>query len=85
VLPSLPVPQVVVLAPPRVGLHWDVALRLAGDPVARVVYLSRDPATLARDLRRLEVNYQLRSVRGFDLFPQTAQVGVVVHLEAAAA
>lgn len=85
VLQSLPQPQVVVVAPPRVGLHWDVVLRLAGDPVARVVYLSRDPATLARDLHRLEVNYHLRSVRGFDLFPQTAQVGVVVHLEAAAA
>jgi 23S rRNA (uracil1939-C5)-methyltransferase len=85
VLPSLPVPQAVVLAPPRAGLHWDVALRLAGDPIARVAYLSRDPATLARDLRRLEVNYQLRSVRGFDLFPQTAQVGVGVHLESAAA
>jgi 23S rRNA (uracil1939-C5)-methyltransferase len=85
VLPSLPVPQVVALAPPRVGLHWDVVLRLAGDPVARLAYLSRDPATLARDLRRLEVNYHLRSVQGFDLFPQTAQVGVVVHLEAAAA
>lgn len=85
VLPSLPAPQVVVVAPPRVGLHWDVVLRLAGDPVPQVAYLSRDPATLARDLHRLEVNYHVCSVRGFDLFPQTAQVGVVVHLEAAAA
>jgi 23S rRNA (uracil1939-C5)-methyltransferase len=85
VLPSLPVPDVVVVAPPGSGLHWDVVLRLASDPVARLAYLARDPATLARDLHRLEVNYRIRGVRGFDLLPQTAQVGVVVHLEAAAA
>jgi 23S rRNA (uracil1939-C5)-methyltransferase len=84
-LPSLPEPQVVVVSPPQSGLHWDVVLRLMGDPVARVVYLSRDPATLARDLHRLEVNYRIRALQGFDSYPQTARVGVVVQLEAAAA
>ncbi|HMA42635.1 MAG TPA: TRAM domain-containing protein [Gemmatimonadales bacterium] len=82
-LPGLPAPQVVVMAPPRAGLHWDVALRLTGDPVPRLAYLSRDPATLARDLQRLNVNYRLRAVEAFDLFPQTAQVETVAHLEAA--
>ncbi|HEY6110159.1 MAG TPA: hypothetical protein VIV56_14770, partial [Gemmatimonadales bacterium] len=83
VLSGLPEPQVVVANPPRSGLHWDITLRLTGDPVSSVAYVSCDPATLARDLQRLSVNYQVRAVQAFDLFPQTAQVETVVHLEAA--
>jgi 23S rRNA (uracil1939-C5)-methyltransferase len=83
VLPSLPEAQAVVVHPPRAGLHWDVALRLTGQPVSRLSYISRDPASLARDLHRLSVNYQVRSLRAFDLFPQTAQVETVVCLEVA--
>jgi tRNA/tmRNA/rRNA uracil-C5-methylase (TrmA/RlmC/RlmD family) len=64
-------------------LHWDVALRLTSDPVAHLVYVSRDPATLARDLHRMSVNYELRSLRVFDAGPQTAQVEAVAHLERA--
>ena len=85
VLPSLPVPQVVVVAPPRGGLHWDVALRLGGDPVPVLGYMSDDPATLGRDLYRLNVNYRLRSVRAFDRSPHTAQVVTVAVLEGVAA
>ncbi len=83
VLPSLPPPHAVVVNPPRAGLHWDVTLRLTAEPVARVVYVSCDPATLARDLHRLDVNYEVTAVRAFDLFPQTAHVETVVVLEAA--
>ena len=83
VLPSLPVPHAVVVNPPRAGLHWDVTLRLTAEPVHRLVYVSCDPATLARDLHRLNVNYQIVAVRAFDLFPQTAHVETVVVLEAA--
>jgi len=83
VLPSLPAPHAVVVNPPRTGLHWDVSLRLTSEPVAKVVYISCDPATLARDLQRLNVNYVVRSVRAFDLFPQTAHVETVAVLEAA--
>ena len=82
VLPSLPAPAAVVVNPPRAGLHWDVTLRLTGDPVPRVAYGSCDPATLARDLHRLSVNYRLAAVRAFDLFPQTAYVETVAILEA---
>ncbi len=83
VLPSLPVPHAVVVNPPRAGLHWDVSLRLTSDPVPKLVYVSCDPATLARDLQRLNVNYQVTGVRAFDLFPQTAHVETVAVLEAA--
>lgn len=83
VLPSLPPPHAVVVNPPRAGLHWDVTLRLTAEPVPNVVYVSCDPATLARDLHRLNVNYQVAGVRAFDLFPQTAHVETVVVMEAA--
>jgi 23S rRNA (uracil1939-C5)-methyltransferase len=83
VLPSLPAPHAVVVNPPRGGLHWDVSLRLTSEPVSKLVYISCDPATLARDLARLNVNYQLVAVRAFDLFPQTAHVETVAVLEAA--
>ena len=83
VLPSLPPPHAVVVNPPRAGLHWDVSLRLTGEPVPKLVYISCDPATLARDLQRLNVNYIVREVRAFDLFPQTAHVEAVAVLEAA--
>ncbi len=83
VLPSLPAPHAVVVNPPRAGLHWDVALRLTSEPVPKLVYISCDPATLARDLQRLNVNYVVKEVRAFDLFPQTAHVESVAVLEAA--
>ncbi len=83
VLPTLPDPNAVIVNPPRGGLHWNVTLRLTSQPVARVVYISCDPATLARDLHRLSVNYGLAAVRSFDLFPQTAHVETVAVLEAA--
>ena len=84
VLPTLEEPPAAaVVNPPRAGLHWDVTLRLTGEPVPRLVYISCDPATLARDLSRLSTNYRVTSVRAFDLFPQTAHVETVAVLEAA--
>ena len=80
-LPTLPDPHAVVLNPPRAGLHWDVTLRLTGSPVPRLAYLSCDPATLARDLGRMMVNYRLVAIRAFDLFPHTAHVETAVILE----
>lgn len=66
--------DLVVLNPPRGGVHPRVLEALAAEPPRRVIYVSCDPATLARDLRRLAGAFQLESVRSFDLFPQTAHV-----------
>lgn len=84
-LATLPPADAVVVNPPRAGLHWDVTLRLTSEPVRRLAYLSCDPATLARDLARMIVNYRIVAVRAFDLFPQTAHVETAVVLEAAGA
>jgi tRNA/tmRNA/rRNA uracil-C5-methylase (TrmA/RlmC/RlmD family) len=58
-----------------------VTLRLTGAPVPRLAYLSCDPATLARDLSRMIVNYRITAIRAFDLFPHTAHVETAVILE----
>jgi 23S rRNA (uracil1939-C5)-methyltransferase len=76
------VPQVVVLNPPRVGTHPDVTSALDAQVrsgVRAIVYVSCDPATLARDLTRLP-NWRILSVRCFDMFPQTAHVETVCVL-----
>jgi 23S rRNA (uracil1939-C5)-methyltransferase len=72
--------DLVVLNPPRAGVHADVAEALVAAPAERIIYVSCNPATLARDLKRLGGTYRLESVRSFDLFPQTAHVETVVLL-----
>lgn len=73
--------DVVVLNPPRAGVDARVAAALDGAaPAPRaVVYVSCDPATLARDLSRLP-SYRIASLTAFDMFPQTAHVETVCEL-----
>ncbi len=76
-------PHLVITNPPRVGMHQDVVRWIVHHRPERVVYVSCDPATLARDIRRLGPTYRLRVLRAFDLFPQTAHVETVATLEVA--
>ncbi len=79
-------PDVVVLDPPRGGLGPRASLQLARLSAQRIVYVSCDPATLARDLRVLtEKRWSLARVIGFDLFPQTPHVEAVAVLTRAGA
>ena len=73
--------DVVLLNPPRTGLHERVTDTLQSvSPAPRaVIYVSCDPATLARDLARLP-RYRIASLRAFDMFPQTAHVETVCEL-----
>jgi 23S rRNA (uracil1939-C5)-methyltransferase len=72
--------DVVVLNPPRSGIAPDVTHALLDRPAERLVYVSCDPATLARDLKRLSPGYRLNACRAFDLFPQTSHVETVATL-----
>ena len=75
------IPDTVVLDPPRRGLARDGAAAICALRAPRVVYLSCDPATLARDLAVLCAGgYEVETVRGFDLFPQTAHVEALATL-----
>ena len=85
VLPSILPADVVLLNPPRAGLHERVTavLSAAVPPPRALIYISCNPATLARDLTRLP-GYDVVSVIGFDMFPQTAHVETLCELVPAA-
>lgn len=73
--------DVAFLNPPRQGCEMDVLNALGAKGVNRLVYISCDPATLARDLNRLcTLGYHVDSVTPFDMFPQTAHVEIVCGL-----
>lgn len=72
-------PDVVVVDPPRKGLSPDVIQALAQMSPRKIVYISCDPATLARDVALLkERNFQLLGARAVDMFPRCAHVETVV-------
>ncbi len=79
-LPLLTAPAVVLTNPPRTGMAAPVCDALAASAAERIVYVSCDPATLARDIRRLGPRWQVSSVRAFDQFPQTAHLELVAVL-----
>lgn len=76
----------LVIDPPRAGCQKVVLGALVEHPISRVVYVSCDPATLARDLHilcHLQPAYRLQSVQPLDMFPQTSHIECVAILERA--
>lgn len=73
--------DVVILNPPRAGVHTRVTdiLEAVQPAPAAIVYVSCDPATLARDVGRLS-RYRIASLESFDMFPQTAHVETLCEL-----
>jgi 23S rRNA (uracil1939-C5)-methyltransferase len=70
-----PAAQTVIVDPPRTGMSAEALDRIAALAAPRIVYVSCDPATMARDARKLvDGGYTLRSLRAFDLFPNTPHV-----------
>jgi len=81
ILPSALPADLLILNPPRGGVDPAGIEAILRHPPRRIIYVSCDPATLARDLKRLGSTYLVRDLRCFDLFPQTAHVETVVELE----
>jgi 23S rRNA (uracil1939-C5)-methyltransferase len=83
-LPGLLPADVVLLNPPRAGVDARVTETLEKEAghLRSLIYVSCNPATLARDLSRLP-SYEIESVRAFDMFPQTAHVETVCELKPA--
>jgi tRNA/tmRNA/rRNA uracil-C5-methylase (TrmA/RlmC/RlmD family) len=77
-----PVPDATfVVDPPRTGMSREAVTAIVGCRPRAIVYVSCDPATLARDVRRLlDAGYALDHIEAFDLFPNTAHVEAVVRL-----
>jgi 23S rRNA (uracil1939-C5)-methyltransferase len=77
-MPLDPAPDFVVLDPPRTGVAPEALAGVIAWSAPRVVYVSCDPPTLARDARRLTgAGYSMTSIEAFDLFPNTAHVETV--------
>jgi 23S rRNA (uracil1939-C5)-methyltransferase len=74
-------PDVIITDPPRAGMHQDVVDTLLFAHPERIVYVSCNPATQARDLALLDEAYQVKAVQPVDMFPHTQHVENVVLLE----
>ncbi len=74
-------PDVIITDPPRAGMHDDVIRTILFARPKRIVYISCNPATQARDLNLLDVAYSVRKVQPVDMFPHTHHVENVVLLE----
>jgi 23S rRNA (uracil1939-C5)-methyltransferase len=71
----------MIIDPPRVGMAKGVVERVLAMGPERIVYVSCNPATLARDLVLLKESYAVREVQPIDMFPHTFHVESVVRLE----
>ena len=74
-------PDVIITDPPRAGMHNDVIDAILFASPERIVYVSCNPATQARDLQLLDVNYRVTRIQPVDMFPHTHHVENVVLLQ----
>ena len=74
-------PDVIITDPPRAGMHADVVKVILNAAPKRIVYVSCNPATQARDLQLMDADYKVTAVQPVDMFPHTPHVENVVLLE----
>lgn len=74
-------PDVIITDPPRAGMHEDVIKVILNALPKRIVYVSCNPATQARDLQMLDEKYKVAAIQPVDMFPHTHHVENVVKLE----
>jgi 23S rRNA (uracil1939-C5)-methyltransferase len=73
-------PDVIITDPPRAGMHEDVIKVILNICPEKIVYVSCNPSTQARDLAMMEGQYKIEKIQPVDMFPQTAHVENVVLL-----
>src|SRR5690606_25700358 len=71
----------IIIDPPRAGLHEDVTKRLLEVGPERIIYLSCNPVTQARDVARLATGYGVRAHKGYNFFPRTPHIEHLVILD----
>ena len=74
-------PDVMIIDPPRSGMHKDVVKKVLEIGSPRIVYVSCNPATLARDIALLKEDYQVAAVQPVDMFPHTFHIEAVARLD----
>jgi len=75
------IPDIVIIDPPRVGMHKDVVNQILKIGPEKIVYVSCNPATLARDLSMVKDHYNIMEVQPVDMFPHTYHIESVARLE----
>lgn len=73
-------PDCILTDPPRSGMHPDVVNELIRLKIPRIIYVSCNPSTMARDLKELKETYNVESVQPVDMFPQTYHIEAVTRL-----
>jgi len=74
-------PEVMIIDPPRAGMHKDVVNRVLEMAPERIVYVSCNPATMARDMGMMKESYRVLEVQPVDMFPHTYHIESVARLE----
>ena len=74
-------PDIIIADPPRAGMHADVVNAILGALPQRIVYVSCNPATQARDIQLLSEKYKVTKIQPVDMFPHTHHVENVVRLD----
>ena len=74
------VPDLMIIDPPRAGMHKDVLAETMALAPRRIIYVSCNPTTLARDLEMMVENYQLNEIQPVDMFPHTFHIEAVAKL-----
>ncbi len=74
-------PDLMIIDPPRVGMHKDVVKQVLEMKPSKIVYVSCNPATLSRDLALLKEGYEVAEVQPVDMFPHTFHIESVARLE----
>jgi 23S rRNA (uracil1939-C5)-methyltransferase len=73
-------PEVMIIDPPRAGMHPDIVVRVLEIAPEKIVYVSCNPATMARDLALMKDNYRVEEVQPVDMFPHTFHIESVARL-----
>jgi 23S rRNA (uracil1939-C5)-methyltransferase len=71
----------LIVDPPASGLSAEMRRTIIDSPPRTMIYVSCNPPTLSRDLAELQSRFSVVSITPFDMFPQTAEIEVVAHLE----
>ena len=71
----------IIVDPPRAGLHQDVTMRLLETAPERIIYLSCNPVTQARDIQLLSEKYDISHMQGYNFFPRTPHIENLVILD----
>ena len=73
-------PDVLIIDPPRAGIHTDILEGIMRMAVKRVVYVSCNPATMARDIGRMSDKYLVKEIQPVDMFPHTYHIEAVAKM-----